>query len=35
MDCVVVEGALRQFLIVVAAAGVTYGIGKLAGTAIG
>ncbi len=29
------KGALRQFLIVVAAAGVTYGIGKLAGTAIG
>jgi vacuolar iron transporter family protein len=29
------KGALRQFLIVLAAAGVTYGIGKLAGTAIG
>ncbi len=29
------ERALRQFLIVLAAAGVTYGIGKLAGTAIG
>ena len=29
------KGALRQFLIVVAAAGVTYGIGKFAGTAIG
>jgi vacuolar iron transporter family protein len=29
------KGALRQFLIVVAAAGVTYGIGKIAGTAIG
>jgi vacuolar iron transporter family protein len=29
------KGALRQFLIVAAAAGVTYGIGKLAGTAIG
>lgn len=29
------KGALRQFLIVVAAARVTYGIGKLAGSAIG
>jgi vacuolar iron transporter family protein len=29
------KGAVRQFLIVLAAAAVTYGIGKLAGTAIG
>jgi hypothetical protein len=29
------KGALRQLLIVIAAASVTYGIGKLAGTAIG